>query len=127
MVEASNIPSFGRVTVLALLAIPSLVNVVSAMAAVTVARVSAIFRNPVIGRMAVVTGWFAVLSLEFVSGIPVMIENRLAPAFLLVAVVTGITKSFGVNIPDRVAIYTPPGCIFVLAFEVAGITGHLLV
>ena len=43
MIEGRNIPSFGRVTILALLAILPLVDVVSAMAAVTVARISTIF------------------------------------------------------------------------------------
>ena len=77
--------------------------------------------------MTVVTGLFAVLSFEFIFGIPVMIENRTIPAFLLVTVVTGITKSFGMDIPDRMAIHTLLGGIFVFAFEVAGVTGHLLV
>ena len=77
--------------------------------------------------MTVVAGLLAVLSFEFVFGIPVMIENRLIPAFLLVTVVTAITKPFGMNVPDRVAIDTALGGVFVLAFEVAGVTGHLLV
>ncbi len=76
--------------------------------------------------MTVVTGPFEMFAVEFVFGIPVMVEYRLVPAFLLVTVVTGITKSFGMDIPDRVAIYTPFGGILVLAFEVAGVTGHLL-
>jgi len=127
MIEGRNIPSFGRVTILALLAILPLVDVVSAMAAVTVSWISAIFGNPVFGRMTVVTGLLAVLAFEFVFGIPVMIENRLIPAFLLVAVVTGVAKPFSMNVPDRVAIHAPLGGIFVLAFEVTGVTGHLLV
>ena len=77
--------------------------------------------------MTVVTGLLAVLTFEFVFGVPVMIENRLIPAFLLVAVVTGVAKPFSMNVPDRVAIHAPLGGIFVLAFEVTGVTGHLLV
>ncbi len=76
--------------------------------------------------MTVVTGLLAVLAFELVSGIPVMVENRLVPAFLLVTVVTGVTKPLGMNVPDRVAIHAPLGGIFVLAFEVTGVTGHLL-
>jgi hypothetical protein len=126
VIEGRNIPSSGRVTILALFAVLSLVDVVSAMAAITVARIFAIFRNLVIGRMTVVTGLIAVLSFELISGIPVMIENRHVPAFLLVTVVTGITESSGMDIPDRVAIYTPLGGILVPAFEVAGVAAYLL-
>ena len=43
MIKGRDIPSSGCVTILTLLAIPPLVNVVSAMAAVTVSRLSAIF------------------------------------------------------------------------------------
>ena len=114
-------------TILALLAMGFIVYIVFTMTAVTVTRFSTLFGNPVIERMTVVTGLIQVFAVEFVFGIPVMIENRFVPALLLVAVVTGITKSLGMNFPDRVAIYTPLGCIFVLAFEVAGVAVHLLV
>ena len=77
--------------------------------------------------MTVVTGAFEMFAVEFVFGIPVMIENRLIPAFLLVTVVTAITKSFGMDIPDRVAIHAPLGGILVLGIEVAGVAGYLLV
>jgi len=77
--------------------------------------------------MTVVTGWFLVFSYEIVPGIPVMIENRTIPAFLLVTGFTIIAKPFGMNIPDRVAFHTLLGGIFVYAFKVAGVTGHLLV
>jgi len=43
MIKGRDIPSFGCVTILALLAVGLVVNVVSAMAAVAVTRVSAIF------------------------------------------------------------------------------------
>ncbi len=113
--------------ILALLAMGFIVYIVFTMTAVTVTRFPTLFGNPVIDRMTVVTGLIQVFAVEIVLGIPVMIENRFVPALLLVAVVTGITESFVMNIPDRVAIYTPAGGIFVLAFEVAGVTGHLLV
>ena len=77
--------------------------------------------------MTVVTGLLAVFVLEFVFGVLVMIENCLLPAFLLVTDFTGITKSVGMNIPDRMAVHTLLGCILVFRLEVAGITGHLLV
>ncbi len=77
--------------------------------------------------MTVITGLLQVLSVEFVPGIPVMIENRLVPAFLLVTGFTVIAKPVGMNIPDRMAVHTLPGGILVLRLEVAGITGHLLV
>ena len=114
-------------TILALLAMGFIVHIVFTMTAVTVTRFSTLFGNPVIERMTVVTGLIQVFAVEFVFGIPVMIENRLVPALLMVAVVTGITKSFGMNIPDFMAIHTLLGGIFVFAFEVAGVTGHLLV
>ena len=69
--------------------------------------------------MTVVTGLLAVLVLEFVFGIPVMIENCFIPAFLLVAVFTGIAKPVGVSISDRMTINTLPGGVFVFRFQVA--------
>ena len=77
--------------------------------------------------MTVVTGLIEMLSIEFVFGIPVMIEYRLIPAFLMVTGFTVIAESLGMNIPDRVAVHTPLGGIFVFAFEMTGITSHLLV
>ena len=77
--------------------------------------------------MTVVTGPFKMLAVEFVFGIPVMVEYRLVPAFLLVTGFTVTTKSVGMNIPDLMAIHTLLGGILVLAFEVAGVTGYLLV
>ena len=77
--------------------------------------------------MTVVTGLFTVFSFEFIPGIPVMIKNRTIPAFLVVTGFTITAKPAGVNIPDRMAIHTLFGGIFVYAFKVAGVTGHLLV
>lgn len=77
--------------------------------------------------MTVITGLLAVLVLEFVFGVPVMIEFCLIPAFFLVTVVTGIAEPAGVNIPDRMTIHTPLGSILVFRLQVTGVTGHLLV
>ena len=77
--------------------------------------------------MTVITGLLKVLSVELVFGIPVMIENRLIPAFLLVTVFTVIAEPIGMNIPDRMAVHTLLGSILVFRLEVAGITVHLLV
>ena len=77
--------------------------------------------------MTVITGMLDVLSVEFVFGIPVMIENRLVPAFLLVTGITVIAEPIGMNIPDRMAVHTLLGGILVFRLEVAGITGYLLV
>jgi hypothetical protein len=77
--------------------------------------------------MTVVTGSFEMFAVEFVFGIPVMVEYRLVPAFLLVTGFAVIAESLGMNIPDRVAVHTPLGSIFVFALEMTGVTGHLLV
>jgi len=77
--------------------------------------------------MTVITGLLEVLVLEFVFGVPVMIEYCLVPAFFLMTVVTGIAEPAGVNIPDRMAIHTLLGGIFIYRFQMTGVTGHLLV
>jgi len=77
--------------------------------------------------MTIITGLLKVLSVDFVFGIPVMIENRLVPAFLLVTGFTVIAEPIGMNIPDRMAVHTLLGSILVFRLEVAGTTGHLLV
>ena len=69
--------------------------------------------------MTVITGLLAVFVLEFVFSILVMIENRLIPAFLLVTVFTGIAKPVGMSIPDRMAVNTLLGGVFVFRFQVA--------
>jgi hypothetical protein len=127
MIKGRDIPSFGGVTILTLLAIRSIVYVVITMTAITVTWNSTFFRNFVIDRMTVITGLLAVLPVELIFGIPVMIKNRLIPAFLLVTAFTGIAKSVGMNIPDRMTVHALPGGVLVFRLEVAGITGHLLV
>ena len=77
--------------------------------------------------MTTITGLLEVLVLEFVFGVPVMIEYRLVPAFFLVTVVTGIAEPAGVNIPDRMAVDTFCGGILVFCLQMTGVTGHLLV
>lgn len=77
--------------------------------------------------MTVVTGLFEMLAVEFVFGIPIVVEDCPVPAFLLVAGLAVITEPFGMNIPDRVAIYTLLWRILVFALQMTGITGHLLV
>ena len=69
--------------------------------------------------MTVITGLLAVFVLQFVFSIPVMIENRFIPAFLLVTGFTVIAKPVGMNIPDRMAVHTLLGGVFVLRFQVA--------
>ena len=69
--------------------------------------------------MTVVTGLIEMLAVEFVFGIQVMIEYRLVPAFLLVTGFTVIAKPVGMNIPDRMAVHTLLGGVFVLRFQVA--------
>lgn len=66
--------------------------------------------------MTVVTGCFLVFSFEVIPGIPVMIENRTIPAFLVVAGFTVIAKPAGMNIPDCMATHTPLGRILVFSF-----------
>ena len=63
--------------------------------------------------MTIITGLIEVLSVELVFGIPVVIENSLVPAFLLVAGFAGIAKPVGMNIPDRMAVHTLRGGVFV--------------
>jgi len=126
MIKLRAIPTFGRMTILALLAMGLIVYIVLTMAAVTLTGFSAVFRNPVIERMTVVAGLIEMLAVEFVLGIPIVVEDRLVPAFLLVAGLTVIAEPFGMNIPDRMAIYTPCGGIFIFALQVTGIAGYLL-
>ena len=119
MIKGRDIPSFGGVTILALLAIRSMVYVVITMTAITVTWISAFFRNLVIDRMTVITGLLVVLTVELIFGIPVMIENRLIPAFLLVTIFTGIAKPVGMSVSDRMAVNTLLGGVFVFRLQVA--------
>lgn len=77
--------------------------------------------------MAVITGLSAVLSLKFVAGVSVMIENRLIPASLLVAGCAVFTEAVTMNVSYRMAIDTPLWRIFVLLIDVARIASHALV
>ena len=121
-------PSSDDMTVLAFFTIQLVMNIIGTMAAVTVTRFFvAFFRNLVIVRMTVIAGLPTVSSFEFVFGIPVMVENRLIPALLLMAACTFIAEAVVMNIPYRMAIDALRWSIFVFLVDVAGIASYLLV
>ena len=121
-------PTSGNMAILALFAVQLVMYIIGAMTAVTVTRIVVmLFRNLVIVRMAIIAGLPPMLSLELVSGILIMIENRLVPRLLPVAGFTLLAKPADMNIPYRVAIYTLFRRVLVLPCDVTGIARHLLV
>lgn len=77
--------------------------------------------------MTVIATWLAVFVFEFVCGIPVMVENRFIPGFLLMAGCAVFAEPVGMNVSYRMAIHTPLRSIFVFLADVARVASHSLV
>jgi hypothetical protein len=77
--------------------------------------------------MTVIATWLAVFVFEFVCGIPVVVENRLIPGFLLVAGCAVFSESVAMNVSYRMTIHATRRSIFVFLAEVARVASHSLV
>lgn len=106
MVEAGIRPFFFAVTFFALLAIVTLVHIVEAMAVVAGTGLGAPGPVPlpvVLDGMAAMAIHASVRAPETKLGVLVMIETRLGPLFLAVAIVAFFTETLLVDVLDGMA------------------------
>jgi len=127
MVEGRLLPALDVVAVLAVFTVRPFMNVVGAMAAVTIAHLAPRLRRLVARPMATVTGLAAMPAEQRVVGVTQVIEACLLPGFYRVTLLAFVTESIRVYVSYRVTVAALVRRILVLAADVTGVAGHLLV